>query len=472
MDNYDVLHELDSIVCFSQAEYISERKDLCKENGGSVDACWSSSFYKVCHDNERLLYGTGKQNSDVFIRAKTARIILFTSVGISMIWQGVELEESKAMIYDQPKKFHKWRMMCNYISHEISTLELFPDELFLELFSFINPIDLYHGFINLNSRLNNILNDIRICIHIINDDQYEDYQACLNHFAYQIIYLAIDCHWSRLSYNINLQSFVNLRSLYLPMPTDEQCLEITSDNLPFLTNLTINDNTFKSILFGSNLFSHLVTLCVPCIYSSILKQIESMQLCLTLHSLYLGSCTIIDVLNILPYLPNLNYLDIALLPNNKTIHQSDVKHKNIFHFKVKLRKLDPDLEILLKSMSNLHRLEFLWNESYTGIWYNGPNSFNFEKFSDILEKNSVSLKRIDIHIHISRCDYDIDYIRHLNLQWFSSLNKIKITNNGSFFITTKKLSTDAEEKMITTLLQSTYMTQRNTRIHRVKINKV
>ncbi|CAF1428211.1 unnamed protein product [Rotaria sordida] len=100
MDNYDVLHELDSIVCFSQAEYISERKDLCKENGGSVDAS--------CHDNERLLYGTGKQDSDVFIRVKTARIILFTSVGISMIWQAEELGESKAMIYDQPNKFHKW----------------------------------------------------------------------------------------------------------------------------------------------------------------------------------------------------------------------------------------------------------------------------------------------------------------------------------------------------------------------------
>ncbi|CAF3094883.1 unnamed protein product [Rotaria sp. Silwood2] len=339
--------------------------------------------------------------------------------------------------------------MCVYISHEISTLELFPDDIFLELFSFINPIDLYRGFINLNSRLNNILNDIRI-----------------------FIYLAIDCHWSRLSYKINLQPFVNLRSLYLPIPTDEQSLEITSNSLPFLTNLTINDNTFKSILFGSNLFSNLVTLCVSRIYSSILNQIESMQLCLTLHSLYLGSCTIIDVLNILPCLPNLNYLDIVLLLNNQTIRQADVKHHNISHLKVKLRQLDPNLEILLKSLPNLHRLEFLWNEAPIKSWYSGTNSFNFEKFSDVLENNSVSLKRVDIDIHVSRCDYDIDNIRHLNLQWFSSLTKIKIKNDGSFFITTKKLSTDAEKKMITTLLQSTYMTQGNALIHRVKIDKV
>ncbi|CAF2982810.1 unnamed protein product, partial [Rotaria sp. Silwood2] len=230
--------------------------------------------------------------------------------------------------------------MCVYISHEISTLELFPDDIFLELFSFINPIDLYRGFINLNSRLNNILNDIRIRIYIMNDDNCEE-----------------------IIKHINLQPFVNLRSLYLPMPTDEKSLEITSNSLPFLTNLTINDNTFKSILFGSNLFLHLVTLCVPCIYSSILNQIESMQLCLTLHSLYLGSCTIINKLNILPCLPNLNSLDIVLLLNNQTIRQPDVKHHNISHLKVKLRQLDPDLEILLKSLPNLHRLEFLWNEA-------------------------------------------------------------------------------------------------------------
>jgi hypothetical protein len=154
-------------------------------------------------------------------------------------------------------------MMNDSISQDVSRLELFPDEIFLELLSFIRPIDLYHAFVNLNSRLNYIINDIDICIHIINNKECKNYQSCINYFVHQIIYLAIDLHWSCLSYNLHLQSFVNLRSLHLPMPNAKQCLEITPDNLPFLTNLTINNKSFRSLLFGSNSFPHLLTCSIP-----------------------------------------------------------------------------------------------------------------------------------------------------------------------------------------------------------------
>ncbi|CAF4790635.1 unnamed protein product [Rotaria sp. Silwood1] len=138
IDNYDILGHLDSVArsvrpsqpFFSQAEYVFERKDLLKENGGPVDACWSTSFhdglrgalalvkdkldtlgdlgtlkysfssknfvnYLSCHDNERLLHDIGKKDLDAFIRIKTAIIILLTSVGIPMIRQGDELGEDR-----------------------------------------------------------------------------------------------------------------------------------------------------------------------------------------------------------------------------------------------------------------------------------------------------------------------------------------------------------------------------------------
>ncbi len=361
-------------------------------------------------------------------------------------------------------------MMSNSIRQNLSTLEVFPDELFLELFSFIKPIDLFRGFVNLNSRLNRILNDTHICIDIINDDENEDYQLCLNHFSHQLIYLAIDCHWSCLSYNISLQSFINLRSLHLPMATTKQCFEITPMNFPFLTNLTIHDNAFKSILLSRYSFPNLVTCCIPHVYRPVSNPIAPMESCLTLHSLQLGSYSIVNLFNILPYLPNLNSLEITLQSNNRPIHQSYIKQNKISHLKVKLRKLDPDLDILLKSMANLRRLEFLWNEIYQP--FNERKKFDFKKFSDILDENSGSLKRIDIDIHVSKCDYDMDSIHHLNLQWFSSLSKIEISNDRSFFITTRNLSSNANEKMITTLLQSTYITRRNARFNRVKIDKL
>ena len=80
-------------------------------------------------------------------------------------------------------------IISDYKRHAKSTLELLPDELFLELFSFIKPIDLYLSFVDLNSCLNNILHDI----HIANNDYHEQYEICLNYFSSQIGSLAVDC---------------------------------------------------------------------------------------------------------------------------------------------------------------------------------------------------------------------------------------------------------------------------------------
>ncbi|UJR16951.1 hypothetical protein I4U23_003849 [Adineta vaga] len=359
--------------------------------------------------------------------------------------------------------------MNNSMFERRLTLEIFPDELFLELFSFIQPIDLYRGFINLNSRINHILNDTYICIHIINDDNSHDSQACLNYFAHQIIYLSIDCHPSCLSYEISLLSFPNLRSLHLPLPTDQQCDEITPINLPFLTKLTIHNNAFKSVLFDKNSFPYLIACCIPQIYSSISNKMQS---CLTLQSLHIGSCSIVQLFQILPYVPNLIYLETILQVNSRNIYpQSYIKHEKLSHFKVKLRKLRPDLEIILRSMPNLSRLEFLWNEPNQS--YGERKSFDFDFFSSILNYNVGStLKHIDIDIRVSKCDEDIEQIRRINLRWFSLLSKIVIRLGDTFFLTTRKLSTDAENELITTLLQSTYIMQRNARFNRIKLDKV
>ena len=147
MDNYDILRELDSVArsarpgypIFTQAEYVPERKDICKAYGGPVDACWSSSFheglrgslamqkekldrfgnigrlkysfstrtfvnYLSCHDNERLLTEIGKEDDDAFRRMKTAIILLFTCAGTPMIRQGTELGDARELGKGQIQK--------------------------------------------------------------------------------------------------------------------------------------------------------------------------------------------------------------------------------------------------------------------------------------------------------------------------------------------------------------------------------
>ncbi|CAF0747629.1 unnamed protein product [Adineta steineri] len=162
MDNFEILGRLDRLarsirsdqLFLSQAEYVPENKDICKENGGPVDVCWSASFhhwltgfltlnkdqmtkhgtlsdlkysfssknlvnYLSCHDNERLLHDIGKKDSDAFIRMETAVIHLFTSVGIPMIWQGEELGEDRQIDVLKDKKKH-YPMPWNFLQKDFN----------------------------------------------------------------------------------------------------------------------------------------------------------------------------------------------------------------------------------------------------------------------------------------------------------------------------------------------------------------
>ncbi|CAF1198098.1 unnamed protein product [Adineta ricciae] len=357
----------------------------------------------------------------------------------------------------------------NYLtSARHSTLEIFPDELFLELFSFIQPVDLYRAFRHLNQRLTRILHDIYICMHITSDDDDELQHECLNYFSRQIIYLAVDCHPTRLLYEIDLRPFNNLRSLHLPLPTDEQCSQITPQNFPFLTQLTIHNNAYRSIVFGSNSFPYLIACCIPQIYPDYER---TMRPCVTLRSLQLGSCSLQYLLRILPHAPNLTYLDVCLQSSEAQITETDWKHEKLSHLKIKIRKLVPDFEIILKTVPNLSRLEFLWNESCVDRY--SRKSFDFTLFSSLLRASlSPLFKHLDIDIHVPKCDENIGDIHEINPAWFSRLSKINIISHDySVFLTTRKLVTNADNALTTILLQSTYITRRNARFNRIKLDK-
>jgi Alpha amylase, catalytic domain len=137
MDSFNILHELGHIACsavrpnqpfYTAAEFVPENRFIVKANNGLPDACWSQAFYgnlennltdKVglkdmkyaiandnvvnyidCHDNKRLLFRLGKNHfifdDEAFLRLHLAAILLGTSVGISLIWQGNELGDASS----------------------------------------------------------------------------------------------------------------------------------------------------------------------------------------------------------------------------------------------------------------------------------------------------------------------------------------------------------------------------------------
>lgn len=145
MDNYNILFELDRVArsvarhnqpFVTQAEYMPEKLDIIKANGGPVDTCWCLSFmvdlenalldkfdldkmkyiirttnvinYTASHDNKRLFTRLTEKLSgsedEIYRRMKLAAIILTTSAGIPLVWQGDEMAEIISFEEDDENK--------------------------------------------------------------------------------------------------------------------------------------------------------------------------------------------------------------------------------------------------------------------------------------------------------------------------------------------------------------------------------
>ena len=114
-----------------------------------------------------------------------------------------------------------------------SQLEIFPDELFLELFSYISPSELFHVWHGLNRRFNAILRSIRASFDLF--ENTDNNHRALNHFSEQTVYIHLHASFGSL----NLRQFPNLRSLISSVPlTKEQLESIRPLSLPCLERLT------------------------------------------------------------------------------------------------------------------------------------------------------------------------------------------------------------------------------------------
>jgi hypothetical protein len=108
--------------------------------------------------------------------------------------------------------------MSDYYVQHHSTFELFPDELFFELFEYIPINDLYRAFFGLNKRIDTILRNLSNLFAVWttnSDDKVIDiFSTCISRLVI----------W-RGGY-LNLNRFNKLRSLKLALPSIEQCNEI------------------------------------------------------------------------------------------------------------------------------------------------------------------------------------------------------------------------------------------------------
>ncbi|CAF1069727.1 unnamed protein product [Rotaria sordida] len=240
-------------------------------------------------------------------------------------------------------------MSDNIIQHR-STLEIFPDELFYELFEYIPLNDLYRIFFGLNKRINIILKNLSNLFAewtTHNDDKIIDI------FSTSISRLVI---W-RGGY-LNLNRFIKLRSLKLALPTIEQCNEIQSSLI--LEHLHIESTINKrkiseqlSLLFLTNSFPRLRTCQIDEIqFDKNIFHIKPTLLSLITYTQNPG--------RLLSLCSNLKYLRLNLKDNINEFSSFDI-HLNLRYLQIGIYSIEINLstiETILSLTPNLIRFKF------------------------------------------------------------------------------------------------------------------
>ncbi|CAF1429987.1 unnamed protein product [Rotaria sordida] len=217
----------------------------------------------------------------------------------------------------------------------MSRLEIFPDELFLNLFSYIPPTDLYHIWHGLNRRFCAILRSVRISFDL-NENTDENTRA-LNYFSKQIVFI----HLRILYKSLDFKQYPNLCSLIIDTKlTKKQLDSIQPINLPCLKRLTfskwskdeeiLNEIIFNRYSSNKQNFSSLKVYHLPFIPSYFISNTSNLS---HIQTMIFDRVTPYDIDLILSLQPILRRLKVTIVRwvADETIPQISIINKNYQH---------------------------------------------------------------------------------------------------------------------------------------------
>lgn len=253
------------------------------------------------------------------------------------------------------------------MTNTLSRLEIFPDELFLDLFSYIPPIDLYHVWNGLNRRLSAIIRSVRISFDLVENTDANT--RALNYFSQQIVYIRL-----RLPYqSLDLRQFRNLHSLIVDTKlTKRQIDSIQPKNLPYLKRLAFSkwsndEEILNEIIFNRNssneqIFQWLKVYHLPLIPNYYLINTSNLS---HIQTMIFDRVTPWDIDLILALQPTLRRLKVTIVRwmSDDTISKipptgKNYQHKSLTHLDTTMNtcnRLD-DLYPLLSHLSCLRSL--------------------------------------------------------------------------------------------------------------------
>ncbi|CAF1163175.1 unnamed protein product [Rotaria sordida] len=271
----------------------------------------------------------------------------------------------------------------------ITNIEMFPNELFIELFAYISPYDLYNTFSNLNFRFNSIIDSLRN-LHFILEEDWDNKEHTIPFFASHISNLII-----KHDEPIDFSCYSNIRSLKLSMPTENQCNAIQPYLLPnlehlYISNLFFSNNSKQLCRFiFSPLFSRLRTCHIDRMTFNDYHSYSS----LSLQQLTVSPCTWKSNMyrQIFKACPNLTYLRIIRLRNisfklsfNFICSHTSLRHLHI-HFYSIGHEWYSHIDWLLANIPNLENLTLLIDQNETNM------EFPFDLFAHLLTHRAPHL---------------------------------------------------------------------------------
>ena len=315
---------------------------------------------------------------------------------------------------------------------QLSAFELLPDEILLDIFQYITVIDLFNGFVNLNSRLNCTLHDVRIAVHIRStEDRNKNLEMALRYFASQIIYIYVYRYPS-----LDLRHFPHLRSLIIHLPTADQLASICAPFMSRLTRLRLGTikQHYQPLVFASLFSKRQFTMLRFCNFFELDSDniFASSKPCLTIRTLMITHCKVNDFIKLLPLLPNLHRFQVFI----STVLPSTFNNPIAYHHE-KLVDLDIHLPRSISQLALIdHFLSFVPNVQRCTV-----HLYNLETFAEYTYLQYILTYRLNRLRHLNCLIYyscskannslmetDFDRLR-VSLPFFESMHVIECTSH-------------------------------------------
>jgi len=295
----------------------------------------------------------------------------------------------------------------------IPTIEIFPNELLIELFEYISPYDLYNIFFNLNSRLNSIINSLQN-LRLILPEDWDNKERRIPFFASQISTLII-----KHDELVDFSYYSNIRSLKLSMPTVDQCNALQPSLLPnleriYILNLFFSDNSEQlcRLIFSSS-FSRLQICHIDRMTFNDCYSYSS----LSLRQLTISPCTWKSNMykQIFEACPKLTHLRIIRLRNISFKLSSNFfpPHTSLRHLSIHFYSIGNDwynqIDWLLSIVPNLENFTLLIDQNETNM------EFPFDLFAHLLTQRVPYLINFKAKIPLNKfLSKELNVIRRLH----------------------------------------------------------